>query len=75
MATPLAIDKMTIEEKLQALEPLWDDLCQHEEAVPVQQWQKDILDRREQLIEEGKAHFIDWEQAQKDIARETSWRL
>jgi putative addiction module component (TIGR02574 family) len=72
MATRLAIDKMTIEEKLQAMEALWDDLCQNEEAVPVRQWQKDILDRRGRLIEECKAHFIDWEQAKKDIAKETS---
>lgn len=72
MVTPLAIDKMTIEEKLQAMEALWDDLCQHEEALPVNDWQKEILDERERLIEEGEAHFVDWEEAKKRIAREIS---
>lgn len=70
MAIPLAIDRMTIEEKLQTMEALWDDLCQHEEALPVHDWQKQILNDRERLIEEGKAQFIDWEQAKKDIAQE-----
>ena len=72
MATPLPIDKMTIEEKLQTMEALWDDLCQHEEALPVHDWQKEILDERERLIEAGEAHFVDWEEAKKRIARETS---
>lgn len=72
MATPLAIDKMTIEEKLQVMESLWDDLCRRPDVLPVHDWQKQILDDRERLIEEGKAQFLDWEQAKKEIARETS---
>ena len=46
---------MTLEEKLRAMEALWEDLCQRD-AVPVPQWHKDILDERRHLIEEGKAH-------------------
>jgi hypothetical protein len=34
-------------------------------------WHKDVLDQRELLIAEGKAHFIDWEQAKKEIWQET----
>lgn len=72
MVTPLAIDKMTIEEKLQAMEELWNDLCQREETLPVHEWQKEILDTRERLIQKGEAQFTDWEQAKKQIAKETS---
>ena len=72
MVTPLAIDQMTIEEKLQVMEALWSDLCQHEEALPVHDWQKEILDERERLIETGGAQFVDWEEAKKRITRETS---
>jgi hypothetical protein len=57
MVTPLALDKMTIEEKLQTMEALWDDLCQHEEALPVHDWQKEILDERERMIERGDSKF------------------
>ena len=72
MATPLAIDEMTIEEKLRAMEALWDDLCQHEAVLPVHQWQKEILDEREQSIERGEAQFSDWEEAKKRITGQAS---
>jgi len=66
MATELQLDQMTIEEKLRAMEALWDDLCRRD-AVQVPQWHKDILDERQRLIDEGKAEFIDWETAKKQI--------
>jgi hypothetical protein len=72
MVTPLALDQMTIEEKLQTMEALWDDLCRHEEALPVHDWQKEILDGRDHLIEKGEAEFVDWEEAKKRITRETT---
>jgi len=72
MTTMLQIDQMTLEEKLQTMEALWDDLCRREEDVPVPQWHKDILDERRRLIERGQAQFIDWETAKKQIAEETS---
>ncbi len=68
----LPIEEMTIEEKLQTMEALWADLCRDEEMLPVHRWQKDVLDERAQLIEEGKARFINWEQAKTEIADETS---
>jgi hypothetical protein len=73
MATELQIDQMTLEEKLRAMEALWDDLCRHD-AVPVPQWHKDVLDERQRLIDEGKAEFIDWETAKKQIAEQISSR-
>jgi hypothetical protein len=36
------------------MEALWDDLCQHEEALPVHDWQKGILDEREQMVMRGE---------------------
>jgi hypothetical protein len=63
---------MTIEEKLEAMEALWSDLRRHEGAIAVHEWQKQVLKERERLVDEGTAEFIDWEQAKKDIARETS---
>lgn len=72
MSTVLQLDQMTLEEKLRAMEELWDDLCEHEADVPVPQWQKSLLDERERLIERGKAHFTDWETAKKRIDERTS---
>jgi len=68
----LPLDQMTLEEKLRAMEALWDDLCRREESVPVPQWQKDLLDERERLVEQDKARFMDWEAAKKRISERTS---
>lgn len=54
------------------MEALWDDLCRNEESVPVPQWQKNLLDERERLVEQGKAHFSDWETAKQRISKKTS---
>lgn len=72
MSTAFEIDQMTLEEKLQAMEALWEDLCRHEEAVPVPQWHKELLDERERMIEEGDAQFVDWETAKQQIAKRIS---
>ena len=72
MAAVLEIERMTLEEKLRAMEALWDDLCRREEDVPVPQWHKDILDERERAIAEGRAKFVDWETAKKRISEKLS---
>lgn len=72
MAEPLQIEHMTLEEKLRAMEALWDDLCRRDDAVPVPQWQKDLLDDRERLIQQGKARFSDWDSAKKRISKKTA---
>jgi hypothetical protein len=72
MPVELQIAEMTLEEKLRAMEALWDDLCRREEAMPVPQWHKDLLDERERLVEQGNARFIDWETAKKRISERTS---
>ena len=68
MATELELEKMTLEEKLRAMEALWADLSRREESIPVPKWHKDVLDERERLVKEGKARFIDWETAKKQIS-------
>ncbi len=72
MSVTLALEQMTLEEKLQTMEALWEDLCQREESIPVPPWHKDLLDERARLIEEGKAHFEDWETAKRHIAEHTA---
>ena len=72
MSALIDIDQLTLEEKLRVMEALWEDLCRKESELPVYQWQKDILDSRERLIEEGKAEFEDWETAKKSIAERIS---
>lgn len=62
---------MSLHEKLLTMEALWEDLSAREASVEIPEWHKDLLDHRERLIAEGKAHFIDWEQAKKEIWQAT----
>ena len=71
MSTTLDLDQMTTEEKLAAMEELWEDLSRRN-TVPVPQWHKEILDERQRLIDEGKAEFIDWETAKRQIRERVS---
>jgi len=58
---------MTVDEKFKLLEEIWADLSRNPDDIPVPQWHLDILREREQLVQEGKAHYIDWETAEKQI--------
>ena len=71
MSTTLELDSMSVEEKLEAMEALWADLC-GAEAIPVYDWQRELLDERERMIEEGSAKFSDWEEAKERITKITS---
>ncbi len=72
MDAVLPLDQMTVEEKLRAVEVLWDDLCQNEEKIPVADWQKKLLDERQRQIDLREAKFSDWESAKKRIRDRTS---
>ena len=58
MAVELPPLQMTVEEKLHALGASGNDLCRNEEKIPVPQWHKDLLDERERLVSEGRAHSL-----------------
>jgi hypothetical protein len=61
------IHQMPFREKLLAMEEIWDDIFREEQSLEVPQWHKDTLDDRERMVADGKAQFIDWEQAKKEI--------
>ena len=61
------IKQLPLHEKLIVMEALWDGITQQEDLLEVPQWHKDILDEREKLVQSGKAKFIDWEVAKREI--------
>lgn len=63
------IQQMSFHEKLAVMEAIWDDISREEISLEVPQWHKDVLDERERLIAEGKAKFIDWEDAKEQIKK------
>lgn len=72
MSINLPLKEMTFQEKLAAMELLWEDLARSPESVESPDWHKDILDERRERVTEGKAHFVDWETAKKDVRSKIS---
>ncbi|MDP1581400.1 MAG: addiction module protein [Candidatus Didemnitutus sp.] len=70
MSTILPLDKMTIDQKLQALEELTIDLHRRGALEETPAWQDDILRERAQLVQEGKAEFVDLATFKKLVAED-----
>ena len=57
----IEIKKMSMVERLQAMEALWDSLLYEESEIESPEWHRDILEERKRKIENGKAEFISLE--------------
>ena len=67
MQVAIPLDKMTIAEKLQALEQIWSDLQRTPEDIRSPSWHADVLRAREERIRAGTSHFGDWTDAKLRI--------
>ena len=63
---------MSVEEKLQTMEALWQSLSVDPMAVESPAWHEEELAGREQKIASGEAKFIEWEKAKSNIRHRTS---
>ena len=72
MPLTLPLSEMTLEEKLQAMEALWDDLSRNSDILESPSWHEDILRERQQRLADGEASFMDWEQAKAYIRSRAS---
>jgi len=72
MSNSINIESMTIEEKIQTMESIWQDLSKTADQSLSPGWHEDILKKREQDINSGNDEFMDWDTAKKKIRHETS---
>ncbi len=64
MQVIIPLDKMTVAEKLQALDDIWSDLQKTaEEDIPSPAWHANVLKSRTDRAQDGKSNFIDWPDA------------
>lgn len=70
--TTLALEKMSLPEKLAAMEFLWEDLSRTPEVVESPAWHKEVLAERRQRVAEGKASYAPWPAAKASIRRRAS---
>lgn len=70
MPIQLPLDQMSLAEKLQVMETLWDDLSRRPESLPSPDWHREVLLERKRLADEGRLKFQDWQTAFTEIRNE-----
>ena len=62
-----SIFDLSVEEKLQLVEDLWDDLGTDPAAVPIHDWQKAELDARKQRLGAALTFTLGWDEVKTQI--------
>ncbi len=70
MNISLPLDEMTVEEKLQLMEMIWDDLSRHADEMEPPAWHGEVLAEREAAVARGDETFEDWETAKQRIEKD-----
>lgn len=70
MTISLPLDKMSLEEKLQVMEAIWDDLSQHADELQPPAWHGEVLAEREAAVDRGDEQFEDWDAAKEKIEKD-----
>ncbi|MEO6786621.1 MAG: addiction module protein [Chthoniobacteraceae bacterium] len=58
MIAPSEIESMSVEERLQAIELLWDSISRLGDAVASPAWHGEILSARRAKVEAGEGQFL-----------------
>lgn len=59
--------RLTLPERLQLVEDLWDSIAVEAEKLPLSDWQKAELDRRDAEYRQNPSLASTWEEAQQRI--------
>jgi len=71
MELSIQLEKMTVIEKLAAIETIWKDLTGTDEKVPSPSWHGDVLNARQSRVAEGTSEFTNWSEAKDRIRRKS----
>ena len=63
------LNMLSIEEKLQVMEAIWQDLSGEEDSVPSPSWHREALRETEQRYKGGKEDIFDWSDAKRDLRK------
>ena len=70
MSNTLQLEKMSVEEKIQVMESIWEDLCGHADSLLSPPWHGKLLTEREAALGRGDEEVIDWDIAKHDIKKD-----
>ncbi len=60
-----SIFDLSVSEKLQLVEDLWDDLAATPDQIPLHDWQKEELARRKANLMNNPASALTWEEVKR----------
>jgi hypothetical protein len=63
----LTIENMTWDEKLRAMEELWESLSREEARLESPPWHQDALRETGRRHDEGTERLIDWDAAKREL--------
>ncbi|MFA6569012.1 MAG: addiction module protein [Victivallales bacterium] len=69
MIAALPLKKMSIQDKISAMESIWEDLCRNAGDISSPEWHKNVLEEREKNLKSGADSFVDWEDAKMEIRK------
>ena len=59
----IQIEQLTVSEKIQFMESLWDSLCKDSKNITTPVWHGAVLDDRVSALSNQTDQFVDWEEA------------
>jgi len=62
-----AIKVLSVEQKLQVMEAIWQDISGEEETVQSPSWHQEALRETEQRCKAGKEAVFDWADAKREL--------
>ncbi len=63
------LETLSVSERVQIVEDLWDSIARSNAALPVSQWQKDELARRKAIYMRNPDSGETWDQVKQSILR------
>ena len=61
------LERLSVSERVQIVEDLWDSIARSNAEVPIPQWQKDELARRKRNYLRNPASGQTWDQVKREI--------
>jgi Putative addiction module component len=68
----LPLERMSVAEKLEVIDAIWQALIKREGSIPVPDWHKQILESRRRAYLRGDIGYTSWEDAKDEIRRRVS---
>jgi len=60
MSVDIRIESLSVAEKIQLLESVWQSLCAHACDVRSPEWHREVLDDRRRRLKDGRATISAW---------------